>query len=69
VAALAEARKRSPRIAKMLTAKQARMPELQPGVTTDGGEDEAWYYRQLWRGVWESTGALYWLRQATGGKA
>ena len=69
VAALAEARKRSPRIAKMLTAKKPRMPELQPGVTTLGGEDEAWYYRESWRGVWESTGALDWLRQVTGVKA
>jgi hypothetical protein len=45
------------------------MPELQPGVTTLGGEDEAWYYRESWRGVWESTGALDWLRQVTGVKA
>jgi tetratricopeptide (TPR) repeat protein len=68
VAALAEAKKRSPRILKMLTAKKPRMPELQPGVTTLGGEDEAWYYRQSWRDVWESAGALDWLRQVTGVK-
>ena len=36
VAALAEAKRRSPRIAKMLTAKKPRMPELQAGVTTLG---------------------------------
>ncbi|MFH1044499.1 MAG: SEC-C metal-binding domain-containing protein [Pseudomonadota bacterium] len=69
VAALAEAMKRSPRIARMLTAKKPRMPKLQPGLTTLGGEDEAWYYRQSWRGVWESTGALDWLRQVTDVKA
>lgn len=60
--------KRSPRIAKMLTARKPRMPELQPGLMTYGGEDEAWYYRQSWRGVWERTGALDWLRQVTGRK-
>jgi tetratricopeptide (TPR) repeat protein len=66
--ALAEAQKRSPRIAKMLTARNPSMPELQPGLMTLGGEDEAWYYRQNWLAVWESTGALDWLRQATGVK-
>ena len=60
--------KRSPLIAKMLTAKKPRMPELQAGVTTLGGEDEAWYYRQSWRSVWESSGALDWLRQVNGVK-
>lgn len=68
VAALAAAKKHSPRIAKMLTARRPRMPELQPGLMTFGGEDEAWYYRQSWGDVWEKTGALDWLRQATGGK-
>lgn len=68
VAALEEAMKRSPLIAKMLTAKKPRMPELQAGVTTLGGEDEAWYYRQSWRSVWESSGALDWLRQVNGVK-
>lgn len=67
-AALAEAKKRSPRIAKMLTAKKPRVPELQPGLMTYGGEDEAWYYRQSWRGVWERSGALEWLRKVTGVK-
>jgi len=65
VAALAKARKGSPRIVKTLTAAKPRMPALRPGVMTVGGEDEAWYYRQSWRGVWESTGALDWLRQVT----
>jgi tetratricopeptide (TPR) repeat protein len=69
VAVLAEAKERTPRIAKMLTAKRPRMPELEPGLTTLGGADEAWYYRQSWRGVWERTGALDWLRQVTGVKA
>jgi tetratricopeptide (TPR) repeat protein len=66
VAALAEAKKRSPRIANMLTARKPRRPELRPGVMTLGGEDEAWHYRQDWRGAWERSGALDWLKQATG---
>ncbi len=68
-AALAQAQKDSPRIAKMLTAKKPRMPKLQPGLMTWGGEDEAWYYRQSWRGVWERSGALDWLRRETGVKS
>lgn len=66
---LAQAQKRAPRIAKMLTAKKPRMPELQPGLMSLGGKDEAWFYRQSWRGLWESSGALDWLRQVSGGKA
>jgi hypothetical protein len=69
VAALAQAQARFPHIAKMLTAKKPRMPELHSGLMSLGGEDEAWYYRQSWRGVWERSGALDWLRQETGGKA
>ncbi len=67
-AALAQAHKDSPRIAKMLTAKKPRMPKLEPGLMTWGGEDEAWYYRQSWHGVWERSGALDWLRRETGSK-
>jgi tetratricopeptide (TPR) repeat protein len=67
-AALAQARKRAPRIAKMLIAKRPRMPELQPGLMSVGGEDEAWCYRQSWRSLWESSGALDWLRQVSGVK-
>jgi hypothetical protein len=66
VAALAQAKKRSPRILKTLTAAKLRMPELQPGLMTPGGEDEAWYYRHSWRGVWEQTSVLDWLRQVAG---
>ena len=63
--ALTQAKERLPHIAKMLTAKKPRMPKVQPGLVSLGGEDEAWYYRQDWRGVWERSGALDWLRQAT----
>ena len=68
VAALAQAKEHAPRIAKMLLAKKPRMPELQPGLMRVGGEDEAWYYRRDWRGVWETSGALDWLRQVSGAK-
>ncbi len=68
VAALARAKKLSPRILKTLTAARPPMPELQPGLVTHGGEDEAWYYRMSWRGLWETTGALDWLKQAAGVK-
>ena len=66
VAALAQAMERAPRIAKTLLAKRPRMPELQHGLMRIGGEDEAWYYRQDWHGVWETSGALDWLRQVRG---
>ena len=66
--ALAQAKERLPHIAKMLTAKKPCMPKLQTGLMSLGGEDEAWHYRQAWRGVWERCGALDWLRRVTGGK-
>lgn len=68
IAALAEAKKHSPRILKTLTAAKPRIPELQPGLMTHGGEDEAWYYRISWRALWDKTGALAWLKQAAGVK-
>ena len=69
VAALAQAKERAPRIAKTLLAKRPRMPELKHGLMQIGGEDEAWYYRQDWLSVWESGGALDWLRQVSGAKS
>lgn len=69
-AVLAEAKKLSPRILKTLTATRPKAPkDIQPGIITVGGEDEAWRYRMRWRDVWEATGAMTWLRQATGAKA
>lgn len=67
-AALAEATKRSPRILKTLLAARPKKPQTEPGFLTLGGEDEAWHYRARWLGVWKSTGALAWLKQATGAK-
>ena len=60
--ALTEAVKHAPHITKMLMSKKPRMPKLQPGPVTLGGEDEAWYYRQSWGRIWENTGALDWLK-------
>lgn len=67
-AALAEATQRAPRILKTLVAARPKKPQTQPGFITLGGEDEAWHYRMRWLGVWKSTGALAWLKQATGAK-
>jgi hypothetical protein len=66
VAALAQAKERAPRIAKTLLAKKPRAPELRSDLMLVGGEDEAWYYTQDWRSVWETGGALDWLRQVLG---
>ncbi|MBI5784310.1 MAG: SEC-C domain-containing protein [Rhodocyclales bacterium] len=68
-AALAKAGTKSPRILKTLLAARPRRPAgLREGLITVGGEDEAWFYRQHWRAVWEKSGALAWLRRAAGGK-
>jgi tetratricopeptide (TPR) repeat protein len=67
--ALANARKLSPRILKTLTAARPKPPkDMQHGIITVGGEDEAWRYRMRWHGVWEGTGAMAWLKQAAGVK-
>jgi tetratricopeptide (TPR) repeat protein len=67
--ALAAATKYLPRVLKTLTAARPKQPKLlDRGFVTAGGEDEAWLYRQQWRAVWQSTGALDWLKRAAGGK-
>lgn len=67
-AALAKAKKKAPKILKMLLAGKPRMPEMTPGRMSVGGEDEAWYYRMDFLSSWETTGALDWLKQALGSK-
>lgn len=62
-AALADAAKRYPKVLKTLLAKRPKPPALRSGVSTVGGEDEAWYYRQDYLDAWESTGAMAWLRE------
>ena len=60
-AALARARKNTPKILAALKRERMRAPKLQPGMMTLGGDDEAWYYREDYRPLWERTGALAWL--------
>jgi len=67
-AALAAAKKNSPKILKTLLASKPKMPDITPGMVTYGGEDEAWLYRTGWLYVWEKTGALAWLRQVADGR-
>jgi len=63
--ALKAARKRYPEVVKMLLADKPRQPRLTPGLVTMGGKDEAWYYRIEQFNLWQSSGALEWLRSAT----
>ncbi|MCD6707085.1 MAG: SEC-C domain-containing protein [Thiobacillus sp.] len=53
-----------PEIARMLLSAAPRRPALNPGYSTLGGKDEAWYYREDNLDVWQQSGGLAWLRQA-----
>ncbi|MEW5967988.1 MAG: SEC-C metal-binding domain-containing protein [Pseudomonadota bacterium] len=53
-----------PEIARMLLSASPRRPALNPGFSTLGGKDEAWYYREANLDVWRQSGGLAWLRQA-----
>lgn len=53
-----------PEIASMLLSANPRRPALNPGFSTLGGKDEAWYYREDNLDVWEQSGGLAWLRQS-----
>ena len=53
-----------PEIARMLLSANPRRPALNPGFSTLGGKDEAWYYREENLDVWQHSGGLAWLRQA-----
>jgi hypothetical protein len=61
-------RKRYPEVAKMLLADKPKQPRLQNGLVQVGGNDEAWYYRQENLNLWQNSGALEWLRSASGSK-
>lgn len=65
-AALAEAKRESPKILQTLLADDPPLPELGPDLMSLGGEDEAWYYRMDWHQVWLQTGALDWLSRVQG---
>ena len=53
-----------PEIARMLRSANPRRPALNPGFSTLGGKDEAWYYREDNLDVWQQSGGLAWLHQA-----
>lgn len=53
-----------PEIARMLLSANPRRPPLNPGFSTLGGKDEAWYYREDNLDLWQQSGGLAWLRQA-----
>jgi len=53
-----------PEIASMLLSANPRRPALNPGFSTLGGKDEAWYYRENNLEIWQQSGGLAWLRQA-----
>ena len=62
-AALAIARTQRPIVLRTLMAANPTEPDLDFDTVTVGGEDEAWYYRMDWLGVWERLGALDWLNK------
>ena len=61
---LEETARTYPEIASMLLSTNPRRPALNPGYSTLGGKDEAWYYREDNLELWERSGGLKWLRQA-----
>jgi tetratricopeptide (TPR) repeat protein len=62
-ALLKQTHARYPEVGKMLANPSPRRPALNPGYTTVGGKDEAWYYREDNLDVWEQSGGLAWLGQ------
>lgn len=66
VAALAHASQRLPKVLKTLLAVRPKAPPLTPGLTTHGGDDQAWQYRLDSRETWERCKALGWLAEEAG---
>lgn len=61
--ALHTARSDLPKTAQYLLPARIRRPKLQQGTIEVGGDDQAWFYRDEMRSVWQQTpGALEWLR-------
>jgi hypothetical protein len=61
--ALLTARSDLPKTAQYLLPARIRRPKLQQGTIEVGGDDQAWFYRDEMRSVWQQTpGALEWLR-------
>lgn len=62
--ALREAIGESPKVPRYLIPEEVRQPKLSTMGISAGGADEAWYYREEARELWEQTpGALEWLKQ------
>ena len=54
-----------PRTAEYLLPARMRRPRLHQGTIAAGGDDQAWFYRDEMRSVWQQTpGALDWLRHS-----
>jgi tetratricopeptide (TPR) repeat protein len=61
--ALSTAHSDLPKTAQYLLPARIRRPKLQQGTIEVGGDDQAWFYRDEMRSVWQQTpGALEWLR-------
>lgn len=61
--ALRTAQSDLPKTAQYLLPARIRRPKLQQGTIEVGGDDQAWFYRDEMRSVWQQTpGALEWLR-------
>lgn len=60
------AAERYPEVRKMLVAEKPKQPRLQEGLVRVGGKDEAWYYRKDYLDIWQTSGALDWLKQQFG---
>jgi tetratricopeptide (TPR) repeat protein len=53
------------KIPRYLIAQRVKKPKLNPDGVMLGGDDQAWYYREEMRDIWQQTpGALDWLKKA-----
>jgi len=62
---LKSAIRKFPKVPNAITRKTMKEPKnLEPGLVTCGGDDEAWYYRQDARDLWLNTpGAIAWMKE------
>jgi tetratricopeptide (TPR) repeat protein len=68
-AALADAKKKLPKVLKTLLAARPKAPANLDGMSTHGSDDQAWNYRMNSCETWEKCNALTWLKEVSGGKA
>jgi len=60
--ALSQAYRALPKVLNFLVANKCKQPKLNPQGMTIGGPDQAWYYRQEMRDLFQATpGALGWM--------